>query len=141
VDPLRVTHRLTIPAEAMEESFIAASGPGGQNVNKVATAVQLRLDTTRVPGLTDAVLGRLRILAGRRMTAEGSLLLTSREHRTQDRNREAARARLSALIRDALVAPTIRRATRPTKGSQERRLEAKGVRSGIKQNRGRVRDE
>ena len=141
MDPLRVTHRLTIPAEAMEESFIAASGPGGQNVNKVATAVQLRLDTTRVPGLTDAVLGRLRGLAGRRMTAEGSLLLTAREHRTQDRNREAARARLAALLRDALVAPTIRRATRPTKGSQERRLEAKGVRSGIKRNRGRVRDE
>ena len=103
--------------------------------------MQLRLDTTRVPGLTDAVLGRLRALAGRRMTAEGALLLTSREHRTQDRNREAARARLSALIRDALVAPTIRRPTRPTKGSKERRLEAKGVRAGVKQNRGRVTED
>jgi len=141
LDPLRITHRLTIPAEALEESFIAASGPGGQNVNKVATAVQLRLDTTRVPGLTEAVLGRLRALAGRRMTAEGALILTSREHRTQERNREAARARLAALIRDALVAPTIRRPTRPTKGSQERRLAAKGVRAGIKQNRGRVRED
>lgn len=125
----------------MEESFIAASGPGGQNVNKVATAVQLRLDTARVPGLTEAVLARLRALAGRRMTEEGALLLTSREHRTQDRNREAARARLAALLRDALVAPTIRRPTRPTKGSKERRLEAKGVRSGIKRNRGRVQED
>lgn len=141
MDPLRISHRLTIPAEAMEESFIAASGPGGQNVNKVATAVQLRLDTARVPGLTEPVLARLRALAGRRMTEEGTLLLTSREHRTQDRNREAARARLAALIRDALVAPTIRRPTRPTKGSKERRLAAKGVRSGVKQNRSRVRED
>ena len=141
MEPLRVTHRLTIPAEALEESFIAASGPGGQNVNKVATAVQLRLDTTRVPGLTEPVLARLRALAGRRMTAEGAILLTSREHRTQERNREAARVRLAGLLRDALVAPVIRRPTRPTKGSKERRLTAKGVRAGIKQNRGRVSED
>ncbi|MBB5694848.1 alternative ribosome rescue aminoacyl-tRNA hydrolase ArfB [Muricoccus pecuniae] len=142
MDPLRVTQRLTVPAEALEESFIAASGPGGQNVNKVATAVQLRLHTARVPGLPERVLARLRELAGRRMTEEGVLLLTSREHRTQDRNREAARARLLALLKEAAAPPPpVRRPTRPTKGSQERRLAAKGVRAGIKQGRGRVRED
>ncbi|WP_426958143.1 alternative ribosome rescue aminoacyl-tRNA hydrolase ArfB [Muricoccus radiodurans] len=138
---LRVSHRLTVPEEALEESFVAASGPGGQNVNKVATAVQLRFDPARVPGLSEAVLGRLRRLAGRRMTSEGVLLLVSREHRTQERNREAARERLAGLLREALVAPVVRRPTRPTRASKERRLEAKSVRSGIKQRRGRVRDD
>jgi ribosome-associated protein len=142
LEPLRVSNRLTIPAEALEESFIAASGPGGQNVNKVATAVQLRLHTARVPDLPERVMTRLRELAGRRMTEEGMLLLTSREHRTQDRNREAARARLLALLQEAAAPPPpTRRPTRPTRASKERRLTAKGVRAGIKQGRGRVRDE
>ncbi len=142
MEPLRVSNRLTIPAEALEESFIAASGPGGQNVNKVATAVQLRLHTARVPDLPERVMTRLRELAGRRMTEEGMLLLTSREHRTQDRNREAARARLLALLQEAAAPPPpTRRPTRPTRASKERRLTAKGVRAGIKQGRGRVRDE
>ena len=142
MDPLRVSGRLIVPAEAMEESFIAASGPGGQNVNKVATAVQLRLHTARVPDMPERVLARLRELAGRRMTAEGELLITSREHRTQDRNREAARARLLALLQEAAAPPPpIRRPTRPTKGSKERRLAAKGVRATVKQGRGRVRED
>ncbi|MCR0984181.1 alternative ribosome rescue aminoacyl-tRNA hydrolase ArfB [Roseomonas populi] len=139
---LRITRSLTVPDAALEESFIAASGPGGQNVNKVATAVQLRLHTARVPGLSERVMTNLRALAGRRMNEEGVLLLVSREHRTQERNREAARARLEALLREAAAPPPpVRRPTRPTKGSQERRLTEKGVRSGIKRNRGRIRDE
>ncbi|WP_342452457.1 alternative ribosome rescue aminoacyl-tRNA hydrolase ArfB [Pararoseomonas baculiformis] len=142
MEPLQVSRRLTIPADAMEESFIAASGPGGQNVNKVATAVQLRLDTARVPEMPERVLARLRELAGRRMTEDGVLILTSREHRTQDRNREAARARLLALLQEAAAPPPpVRRPTRPTRASKERRLTAKGVRSGVKQGRARVRDD
>jgi len=138
MEPLRITARLTVPAEAMEESFVAASGPGGQNVNKVATAVQLRTRTGLLPWLSAPVLARLRAIAGRRMGADGSILLVAREHRTQERNREAARDRLAAMIREALVAPVARRPTRPTRGSQERRLAAKEVRSGHKRNRGRV---
>ena len=139
-DPLRITHRLTIPAEALEEAFVAASGPGGQNVNKVATAVQLRFRPTLAPDLPDAVLARLKTLAGRRWTADG-LLIIAREHRTQERNRDAARDRLADLIRAALVAPVARRPTRPTKGSKERRLTAKSVRATTKAGRGRVRDD
>ena len=102
---LRITARLTVPEAALEESFIAASGPGGQNVNKVATAVQLRLHLDRVPDLTERVLANLRALAGRRLGNDGTILLVSREHRTQDRNREAARARLTALLREAAAPP------------------------------------
>jgi ribosome-associated protein len=139
-DPIQITHRLAIPPEALEEAFVTASGPGGQNVNKVSTAVQLRWRPDLGPPLPEAVLGRLRTLAGRRWTADG-LLIVSREHRTQERNREAARTRLAALVRDALVAPVVRRATRPTKASKERRLTAKSVRGATKAARGRVRDE
>ncbi|WP_376094763.1 alternative ribosome rescue aminoacyl-tRNA hydrolase ArfB [Roseomonas sp. CCTCC AB2023176] len=139
-EPLRINHRLTIPAEALEEAFVTASGPGGQNVNKVATAVQLRFRPALAPDLPDAVLARLRAQAGRRWTADG-LLITAREHRTQERNREAARERLADLIRAALIAPVARRPTRPTKASKERRLVAKQVRSTTKAARGRVRDD
>lgn len=129
---LRVTARIVIDESELREQFIQASGPGGQNVNKVATAVQLRFDVARSPSLPDDVRQRLTVLAGRRMTQGGELVLTARSHRTQERNRQDARERLVALIRQAAIAPKPRRATRPTLASKQRRLEAKTVRAGIK---------
>ncbi len=126
------TEPFAIPHEALSESFIAASGPGGQNVNKVATAVQLRFDVRRSPSLPDDVRARLERLAGKRLTADGVLVITAQRHRTQERNREDARERLVALIRDATERPKPRRATRPTLASKKRRLEAKSQRSQVK---------
>jgi ribosome-associated protein len=137
---LRVTPQITIEDNELEESFIQASGPGGQNVNKVATAVQLRFDVARSPSLPEDVRQRLTALAGRRLTQNGVLVLTARNHRTQERNREEARERLAELIRQAAIAPKPRRATRPTLASKKRRLEAKTVRAGIKRNRAKPVD-
>jgi ribosome-associated protein len=127
-----VTERLAIDEADLQENFIAASGPGGQNVNKVATAVQLRFDLMRCTGLPGAVKTRLRTLAGRRLNQDGVIVITANRFRTQGQNREDARARLLEMIREAAVAPVLRKPTRPTKASKTRRLEAKGARSETK---------
>ena len=134
---LRVTPRITIAEAELEERFIAAAGPGGQNVNKVATAVQLRFDALACPALSPAIRARLAVLAGRRMTEAGVLVIAANRHRTQERNRADARERLAELIRAASVAPVFRVKTRPTLASKTRRLEAKSVRSDVKRGRGR----
>ena len=116
-----------------------SGGPGGQNVNKVASAVQLRFDLQGTSALTERVKSRLRALAGHRLTDEGSILIAAREHRSQEQNRREAEERLADLIRRALVEPKLRRATRPTRASKERRIEGKTRRGATKQQRGRVR--
>src|SRR5580698_10635132 len=133
---IRVTDQIGIDEREIGESFIRASGPGGQNVNKKSTAVQLRFDVRGSPSLPAAVRARLERLAGRRLTNEGVLVITAQRHRSQDRNRQDALAALVALIRRAAVPPVPRRPTRPTLGSRERRLEAKTHRAGIKRTRG-----
>ena len=137
--PLAITPTLTIDDAELHERFVRASGPGGQNVNKVSTAVQLRFDAGRSPALNDEVRHRLRTLAGSRMTDEGILMIDAREHRTQGQNREEARARLADLIRRALVRPKRRRKTKPGKAAKERRLDTKKRRSETKAGRGRLR--
>jgi ribosome-associated protein len=134
--PLRVTPTLSIPDEAIDERFVRASGPGGQNVNKVATAVQLRFDPARV-GLSEDVRDRLRAYAGSRMTDEGVLVIDARAHRTQSQNRDEARERLADLIRRALVRPKRRRKTKPSRAAQQRRVEVKKRRGEIKHARRR----
>ncbi|HQT65163.1 MAG TPA: alternative ribosome rescue aminoacyl-tRNA hydrolase ArfB [Acidocella sp.] len=129
---LQITPRLAIDESELEESFITASGPGGQNVNKVATAVQLRFNLANCPTLPPAVKSRLATIAGRRLTNDGVIVITANQHRTQLRNREDARERLFEMIREAAVAPIYRKPTRPTLASKTRRLAAKSTRSGIK---------
>lgn len=133
---LRVTDQIAIDEREFEERFVRASGPGGQNVNKVSTAVELRFDVAK-SSLPDDVRTRLMTLAGNKLTADGVLVIDSREHRTQAMNREAARARLVALVQQAAVRPRKRRATKPSKGSKERRLDAKKRRADVKGGRGR----
>jgi len=127
---------LTIPDGDYSLAFVRASGPGGQNVNKVSTAVQLRFDLAGTQVLPFRVKARLRALAGRRVIDDGSLLIMARNHRTQDANRREAEGRLAALIEAALVEPKLRRATRPTRASKERRLEGKKIKAGHKRLRG-----
>lgn len=130
-----VTDRIAIDEREISESFVLATGPGGQNVNKVSTAVELRFDVLRSPSLPDPVRERLMRLAGRRLTQDGVLVLFARAHRTQVRNREAALEALLELIRRAAVPPVPRRPTRPTLASRKRRLEAKSRRSTVKRGR------
>lgn len=137
---LRITEAIAIDDAELEERFVRSSGPGGQNVNKVASAVELRFDIP-ASSLPADVKERLVTLAGNRVTDEGILVIDSREHRTQAMNREAARARLVALLQHAARRPKKRRKTRPTAASRERRLESKKHRSGIKASRGRRGDD
>jgi ribosome-associated protein len=133
---LRITDTLAIEDKELEERFVRASGPGGQNVNKVSTAVELRFDV-QASSLPADVKGRLLTLAGNRMTSDGVLLIDSREHRTQAQNRDAARARLVALLQHAAKRPKTRRPTRPRKAAKEQRLATKKRRSEVKSLRGR----
>ena len=135
---LRVTDRIHLHEHELEERFVRASGPGGQNVNKLSTAVQLRFDARRSPSLPEDVRGRLLSLAGRRLTGGGEIVIIAQTHRTQEQNRREARARLIDLIRRAAVAPKKRRPTKPPKAAKRRRLESKVKHGRKKSLRGRV---
>ena len=138
---LEITPSLVIDDSEIEERFVRASGPGGQNVNKVSTAVQLRFDVSRSPSIDEAMRARLRARAGSRMTDDGVLVIDARRHRTQAQNREDARERLVQLLREAATPPRRRRKTRPSAASKERRIHTKRQRAETKAARGRIRHE
>ena len=128
---------VVIPEEALSERFLAATGPGGQNVNKVATACQLRVDVFKL-GLSPHAFERLKVIAGSRMTSSGELIITARNYRTQEANREDARARLAQMIAEAHIVQRKRRPTKPSKAAKARRVDTKKQRSEVKRGRGKV---
>ncbi len=132
---IRVNHFLTIPSHEFEEIFVRSSGPGGQNVNKVSTAVQLRFDIAHALSLSDTIKHRLIVLAGRRINQDGILVIEAQRFRTQARNRADARTRLADLVRSALISPAQRLPTKPTHASRQRRLAGKRLRSDTKKQR------
>lgn len=134
---IAITNEIALDDNELSFSFIRASGPGGQNVNKVSSAVQMRFDARASPSLTNDVSTRLQKLAGARLTLDGVIVITAARHRTQERNRGDAIDRLTALIAKAAVAPIKRKATRPPKAAKERRLDAKFRRAGVKTLRGK----
>ncbi len=138
---LRITDQISLQDWELSESFSRSSGPGGQNVNKVETAVELRFEAERSPSLSPAVKARLKRLAGRRWTLEGAIVIRAEETRSQARNRELAQERLVEMIREALVAPKRRVATKPTFASKLRRVVGKVLRGGVKELRGKVTEE
>lgn len=140
-DDLQITAKLLIPARDLSYSAVRSSGPGGQNVNKLATKVELRFDLAGCAALDETTKARLRQLAGSRLTQEGELIIVAQETRSQGQNLELARAKLVELIKSALHRPKKRRATKPTRGSQERRLEAKKATGNKKRSRGRAFDD
>ncbi len=138
-EPLFINATITIAGWELVEQFIRASGPGGQNVNKVATSVQLRFDALRSPALTDRVKDNLKHIAGRRMSKDGVIVIEADRHRTQERNRAVARQRLMVMIEKAAAPPPPKRKkTRPSRGAVERRLRSKAARANIKKLRGTV---
>ena len=129
---LQISPTVAIPDAELEERFVRASGPGGQNVNKVSTAVELRFDIARSPSLDEALRARVLARRDRRVDGDGVILISAQRFRTQERNREDARARLAALIQSVLTPPKPRVATRPTRASKERRLKSKSTRASVK---------
>jgi ribosome-associated protein len=132
---IRITERIVLEDRELEESFIRASGPGGQNVNKVSSAVQLRFDARRSPSLPNDVSIRLQKMAGSKLTRDGVIVITANRHRSQDQNRDEARERLFEMIREAANPPPPRRATKPTRAAKKRRVDSKVKRGHVKKMR------